>query len=432
MKRVSILVLILLVLGSAAALTYKLWPRTSTPQPPPLDPAGVDPVVWRVLEDARVEVERSPQSARAWGRLGMVLLAHQLVREAAVCFARAEQLEPGKASWPYYHALAVRRSDPEAAIEYLRRAVAHTQEDSPRLLLGELLVERGQLDEAEGLFQAILKREPSNSRAHLDLAKIAFEREDLSACLEHLRQAQDDPRTRKAAHTFLAEVQQRRGDRAAAEQALLDAQDLPDDAPWPDPLAEAVQQLVVGHLQVVTRAAALLHQRQAAEAIPLLQRAAEDYPQSSWVRVLLGRAWLGTGNFPAAEEALHEAVRLAPDSVEAHFYLGVVYSERGNFTAAIPYFERTTKLKPDHALAWYNLGFCHKRLGDRAAARAAFEMALRCKPRFAEARINLGELLAEEGDREAALEQLRQGVELAPNDNRARHLLETLRKRAKP
>jgi tetratricopeptide (TPR) repeat protein len=433
MKRYAVLVLILLAGGSAAALAWKLWPRTPQLQPPALDPSGVDPVVWRAVEAARVDVERAPQSARAWGRLGMVLLAHQYRPRAAVCLARAEQLDARDARWPYYQAQAVRRSDPESAIAHLRRAIAAGAEgDESHLFLAELLLQLGRMDEAEALFRTVLGREPDNSRAHMGLAQTAFERDDLTVCLEHLRQATDDPHTRRAAHVLLAEAHQRRGDRAAAEKALREGQDLPDDLPWPDPLSDAVQELVVGYLQVITHAASLLQQNQPMEAIPLLQRASEDYPESGWACVLLGRSWIRAGNLPAAKKAMHEALRRAPDSVEGHFYLGVVLSEQKDYAAAIPYFDEATQLKPDYALAWYNLGFCRKQQGDRAAARQAFQMAIACKPQFAEARINLGELLAEEGKLNAAEEQLRQGVQLSPNDTRARQLLETVQNRHKP
>jgi tetratricopeptide (TPR) repeat protein len=432
-RRFLVLLCALVLFLVFSVFSVTLWLAPHPPQPPALDPSGVDPVVWRAVEAARVEVERAPQSARAWGRLGMVLLAHQYRAEAAVCLARAEQLDPRDGRWPYYQAQAVRRSDPESAIAHLRRTIAAGAEgDEPRLLLAELLLQLGRLDEAETLFRTVLSREPDNSRAHMGLAQTAFERDDFTVCLEHLRQAKDDPHTRKAAHILLAEVQQRRGDRAAAEKALREGQDLPDDLPWPDPLSDAVQELVIGYLQVITRAASLLHQNQPMEAVPLLQRASEDYPESSWACVLLGRAWVRAGNLPAAKKALHEALRRTPDSVEGHFYLGVVLSEQKDYAAAIPYFDKATQLKPDYALAWYNLGFCRKQQGDRAAAREAFQMAIACKPQFAEARINLGELLAEEGKLKAAEEQLRQGVQLSPNDTRARQLLETVQKRVKP
>ncbi len=430
-RRYVALAVLLMGLAAAAGLAWRWWFRPAPMEPPALDAAGVDPAVWRAVETAREAVRREPDSDRAWGRLGMVLLAHQFRDEAGVCLARAEQLNPQDVRWPYYQALVVRRSDPEAAIAHLRRvATADGGEmETPRLLLGELLVQGGRLDEAETLFQDILKRDPHNSRAHLGLAHVAFERDDLPACLAHLDEAKENPCTRRAAHMFLAEVQQRQGDRSAAEEALRQARQLPDDAPWPDPLADPIRELVVGHLEVVTHAAALLQQGEAAQAIPLLRQAIEDYPESSWAKILLGRAWLRAGNLNKAEQILRSAVERAPEAVEAHFYLGVVLFERNEIEAALPFFRKAVELKPDYALAWYNLGHCLKRHGDRAEALEAFRTAVACKPQFAEAHTNLGELLADEGRFDAAAEQLRRAIQLAPQDIRARQLLESVQKR---
>ncbi len=423
---------LLVALLGVAALAWRYWPSAS-PQPPALDPTGVDPVVWRAVEAARREAQQSPKSARAWGRLGMVLLAHQFHDESVFCLARAELLDPHDARWPYYQALAVRRSDPESAIACLRRAVAASTEfDGPLLLLAELLMQRGEEDEARTLFQQVLHGWRGHNRAHLGLARIALENDDLSHCRDHLLPALDDPSAQKAAFALLAEVEQRRGNRAAAEEALHRARQLPDDLPWSDPLVENVQERVVGLLEVVTRAASLLRQRRAEQAIPLLQRAVADYPDSSWARVLLGRAYLASENVSMAEEVLRATVERDPEAVEAQFYLGAALSEQKDFAAAIPYFQTATRLKSDYALAWYNLDVCYKQRGDRAAARAAYRSCLACKPLFAEARLNLGELLAEDGDIDAAIEELRQGVHLKPDDAHARQLLESLRSRSPP
>ncbi|OWK46861.1 tetratricopeptide repeat protein [Fimbriiglobus ruber] len=435
MKRRPILAIAGVIACGVAVLTWKVWPREAAPpppQPPAIDPAGVDPVVWREIEANRTEVERTPKSPRGWGRLGMVLLAHQFRSESLTCLARAEFLEPDDVRWPYYQALAVRRSDPEATIAHLRRAVATGGGgDGPRLLLAELLLQRGQTDEAAALFQAAQARDSSNSRAALGMAQAAFGRDDLSACMQYLEKAKDDPRTRKAAHTFLAEIQQRRGDRPAAEEAWRVAQALPDDVPWPDPLAESIQEMMVGHLEIVTHAASLLQQNRPDQAIPLLQRAIEDYPESNWARVLLGRAWLRVGNLATAEAVLREAVRRAPETVEAQFYLGVVLSEQKQFAAAIPFFRQAVQLKPDYALAWYNLGFCNKQIGKRGEARTAFQSAVDCRSQFAEARANLGELMAEDGETDAALDQLRQAILLTPKDAHAQELLEKIKKQSR-
>ena len=46
------------------------------------------------LAQARAAVQESPRSAAAWGRLGMVLAAHDFRAEANACLAQAERLDP--------------------------------------------------------------------------------------------------------------------------------------------------------------------------------------------------------------------------------------------------------------------------------------------------------------------------------------------------
>ncbi|HTU89466.1 MAG TPA: tetratricopeptide repeat protein [Gemmataceae bacterium] len=414
--------------AGAAGLGWRLWLRPRPVEPPGVEPAGVDPAIFRAVERARAEVRQQPSSAQSWGRLGMILLVHQFRDEARICLARAEQLDRRDVRWPYYQALALRLSDPDAVV-HLRRAVvlAEEAEETPRLLLGELLVQCGQLDEAETIFGDILKRDAHNSRAHLGLARAAFERDDLPASLTHLQEAKSDLRTRKAAQALLAKVQQRRGDRAAAEEALRLARSLPEDDPWPDPLAEQFQALGVGRLMTLARAYSLIQQDRIPEAIQLIQQSLEDYPDQGRDWVLLGRAFLRGKNVPAAEQAFRTALQKEPSFVEANFYLGVVLFFQSKPREAAPYFQRATELKPDYAQAYYNLGHCLKQQGDRPGALAAFRKAVACDPQYANARTNLGELLAEDGQIDAALEQLRRA---APDDARAKQLLESVRKRA--
>jgi predicted Zn-dependent protease len=63
----------------------------------------------------------------------------------------------------------------------------------------------------------------------------------------------------------------------------------------------------------------LLQRDEIPHAIALLQQAIEDYPESSWARLLLGRAWLRAGNLVASEQVLRSALQREPDSVEGHF-----------------------------------------------------------------------------------------------------------------
>jgi tetratricopeptide (TPR) repeat protein len=419
------------LLAALVAAGFGLARRPREPEPPGIDPGRVDPAVGRTIERSRAEVVRSPHSGEAWGKLGMKFLGHHFFAEAVACLARAEQLDPGEARWPYLQALAVRRTDPDAAIVKLRRAVEVCGDSPPvaRLMLAELLLQRGHLEEAEAHFGRALAHDPEGGRAQLGLGQVAYERDALSDALGHGRRAAADPRTAKAANVFLAEVYQRLGDRAAAEQALLRSRSLPDDPRPPDPYADEVVALQVGLHAGLARGFELLRQDRVPEALRLIQQTANDYPESAPAWLLLGRILVRARNLPAAEQALRLALERDPDAAEVEFYLGVVSFLRKDSKAAAPHFRRATELKPDYALAHYNLGQCLLQRGDRAGAVAACRAALHCQPDLADAHVSLGELLAQQGRRDEATAHLRQALALRPADARARQLLEQVQKR---
>jgi Flp pilus assembly protein TadD len=56
-----------------------------------------------------------------------------------------------------------------------------------------------------------------------------------------------------------------------------------------------------------------------------------------------------------ATEQLNEALRLNPDSAEAHNNLGLVLLASGQARASIPHFTAALRLKPDLAVARQNL-----------------------------------------------------------------------------
>src|SRR5439155_19466770 len=96
-------------------------------------------------------VVESPRSALPWGRLGMVLVAHDRTAEANQCFAQAEQLDPREPRWPYFQGVALSLGAPEEALPKLQRAVELCGDaaEAPRRRLAELLLLQGRAEEAE-------------------------------------------------------------------------------------------------------------------------------------------------------------------------------------------------------------------------------------------------------------------------------------------
>src|SRR5207248_3162038 len=118
----SPLLLVSLSVLAAGGTAGYFWYCRAGPEPPAVPDEGLEPAVREAIEEARAAVLHSPRSAVAWGRLGMVLLAHAFPAEAEKSFARAEQLDPREARWSYYLGVAGSTRDPEAAIAAWQRA----------------------------------------------------------------------------------------------------------------------------------------------------------------------------------------------------------------------------------------------------------------------------------------------------------------------
>jgi tetratricopeptide (TPR) repeat protein len=395
---------------------------------PSLDWTGADPAVAAAVEAARAAVRQSPHSASAWGRLGMILGAHEFAAEANACFVHAERLDPREGRWPYYQGTELCLNDPEVAAAKLQRAadLLNDRSNGARLRLGEILLRQGRPNESGTQFRRLLQQDRENALAHLNLARIARDRGDLPASLEHLAHAMKSVYTRKAARLLAAEIHQRRGDAAAAGQERQLAAKLPNDLNWPDPLVEEALRLRTGRQARLTAAAQLLAQGHVLEAADLLRRIVQDYPSSDWAWLLFGRSLLAQKDLAGAEPALRKAVQLAPTSMEAHFYLGVALLLKENPRDAAACFRHAAAIQPDFADAYHNLAHCLLRQGDRKGAIEAFRAALNCKPNHIAAHLDLADVLVQEGRSAEAVAQARYAVELNPAEPRAKKLLEQL------
>jgi tetratricopeptide (TPR) repeat protein len=380
-----------LIVGVVLALVLgiRIWRRPSVAPPLP-DLAAVDPEVAEAVQEARRLVIQKPSAASAWGRLGMVLRAHDFGPEANRCFQEAERLDPREARWPYVQGLTLVLTEPEEGIRCLERAVERCGDSLsvPQLRLAEALLEQGRLDEAQSHLEQVLRREPENCRARLGLGRLAILRENWQAGLDQLEACLADEHARKLAYTLRAEAWARLGqpDRARTEQQR--AAELPADQRWPDPFAEEVLALQRGLGARLIQADALARASRWAEATGLLKQTLTKYPQSipAWLR--LGEAWRQQGQLDQAEEALQRAVQADPEAAEAWFRLGCVQA-LGRPREAADSFRRAIRLKPDHALAHFNLAHRLKELGDPAGAAEEFRAVLRCRPDYAPAQAAL-------------------------------------------
>jgi tetratricopeptide (TPR) repeat protein len=427
-RRLAIGLIAVLAAGGVATAIVR-WAR-SPPPPPIIDPAGIDPAVAAAVAEARGAVLRTPRSGAAWGRLGLVLVAHHIDPQARACFAQAEKLDPRNPRWPYLQAMLLSLEDSDQTIQKLERSteLCAGESELPRLRLGEALLAKGRLDGAEQEFQEVLRRDDAHARARLDMARVALQRDRLAEARQEVARSLHDTHTRKAAHLLLAEIEQRSNNRSAAADALQLATSLPDDEAWPDPFLEDLARLKTGTDAAMERALQLLAQGRNAEAAHELHRIVQSGAASHYAWLLLGKALGGLGHIAEAELAVRTALRMQGDSSEGHFQLGAIRFVQSDLDGATAAFHRAVELRPNFAEAHYMLGRCRLQAGDETGAIEEYRTAVQCRPDHAEALAALGELLVSQGEREEGLEKMRRAAALRPDDAGLRERLEPAEK----
>src|SRR5262249_37770221 len=243
------------------------------------------------------------KSAPAWGKLGMVMFAHDYHREALVCLARAEELDAGEVRWPYYQGMILAGERPEEAVTALERAAARAGGDlTPHLRLAETLLNLDRLDEAERHFRDVLRVRADHPRALLGVGLLLWRRGDLKSALAPLERAAESPQAQRAARNSLAAVHQQLGHAGEAARLPAKRARLGKDQPWPDPLMAQVVDLQTGTRARLNQVNTLLNANQVREALALISQVLRDDPNSELVYLALARAYLQARDFASAEQ----------------------------------------------------------------------------------------------------------------------------------
>ena len=392
-----------------------LWYRLTGPAIPVPVVAPTDWEVARAVEGATRQVRRWPGSAKAWGMLGKVLRAHQMVSESDVCFVRAAELDARDPEWAHLLGRGYFSLRPDESERWLRRAVDTGGGPDSQMLLGDLLVSRGKLDEAEALLKPLASA-PVHPRVAMALGQIALARGRLDEAAEQFGRVTAAAPDFKSAHAMLAQVYTRMGREADAARSLERAAGLKEEWYWPDKYQAGVTAVWTGEDARMTGANNLWNGGRKDRAVELLRESIALFPKSQRLRALLGERLLRQGAFAEAETLLVEAIALDPSFSRAHFGLGYAVHQQGRLAEAVIHYRDALALQPDMTVAYYDLSHAYRQLNDRGRAIESLRQVIRYDPGMAAAYRELATLLEEEGLHGEAREAREQAERLgAPN-----------------
>ena len=151
------------------------------------------------------------------------------------------------------------------------------------------------------------------------------------------------------------------------------------------------------------------------EALNANQTAVELSPQDAEAHSNLGVTLQELGRLNEAEVSLRQAIVLKPNYPEAHNNLGNALKEQGRLDEAEASYRQAIVLKPGYANAHSNLGATLQELSRLDEAEASYIQAIALRPNYAEAYSNLGVTLQELGRLEEAEESLKHAITLKPD-----------------
>lgn len=149
----------------------------------------------------------------------------------------------------------------------------------------------------------------------------------------------------------------------------------------------------------------------APKAVEQFRKVLALLPYRPWPHIALAQA-LAKSDESEAQAQYQEALRLDPDSRNAHLGLAALLSQEGKTTQALIHYQAVLSGNPQDAKALVGAGYVWFTQGKNAEATEAYEEALRSNSSLAEAHYRLGELLLRQGSTEKAVSQLKEAVQM--------------------
>ena len=302
------------------------------------------------------------------------------------------------------------------------------------LVAGNELASRGQLEEAEAVFDGILALDPDHPGALRGRSEVRWSREDFQGALEDNERLLDleldllDEALVRQAELLLSvgrhdeqllyrDLLEHRSQRAASN--VLDGVESMQLAGQPEEALLAVDEFLASQRSSSERALGLRLETLA--ELERFEEAGDTYDYMLGQFVVLENAWAHLeGGYSLSEVGRHEEARMAylryigaePGDPSGHFGLGLALNDLGRHEEALAAYEVLAQLTPDDAAAHNNRGLQALYLGEYEEALKALEHAGDLDPEDAEVQNNLGWALFELGRTEDALRAHDRALEL--------------------
>ncbi|MCE0499336.1 MAG: tetratricopeptide repeat protein, partial [Methylacidiphilales bacterium] len=273
--------------------------------------------------------------------------------------------------------------------------------------LGNVLLQKGQVDEAIAQYEKILEINPNDSEGRNNLGNALLKKGQADEAMVQYRKALEINPKDATADYDLGNAFLQKGH---VDEAMIQYQKALKTNP-----NSVLARFNLGN--------AFLQKGQVDEAMTQYQMALEIDPDYAMAHFNLGSALAQKGQVDEAMVQYQKALEIDPNNAMAHFNLGNALLQKGQMDEAIAQFEKGLEINPKDATAHYDLGNALLQKGQMDEAIAQFEKALEINPNYADGHNNLGVALFQEGRVDEAIAQFRKALEINPNSDLAHNSL---------
>ena len=265
----------------------------------------------------------------------------------------------------------------------------------------------GNLQEAERLYQAILRSHPKQPDASHNLGLIAVSTNKIETALPLFKTALDINPLIEQFWVSYIDALVKNNQFSIAKQAIKKAGEKGFDTTKLEVFLLQPHVTANNKVPPQTQLRNLLEQYQNGQYSDAEKSArflSVQFPNHNFSWKMLGAVFKATGRSSEAVNANQTAVTLSPKDAEAHSNLGNTLQELGRLDEAEASYKHAIALKPDYAIAHCNLGITLKELGRLEEAEASSRQAIALESDLAAAHVNLGKILYANGDIDSAIE----------------------------
>ena len=419
---------IILILGTAVLIVglIRYWQRPALELPMPTADAQVELEIPMPAADAQVEavleqritahvqavVER-PNDAQAHGLLGNLYAGNGFPHLAMPCYAKAASLDPSNSRWLYYWANLARTTGlAREAEETLRKVIALEPDYAPaHEQLAWLLLDRNAMDEAARIFELVIRLRADNAGGYVGLANIRLSRDENQSAVDLLLRATEMAPHRADIHYLLARAYRKLGRLNEAQRELTSARG-GGEAMVVDPWLASIGRAGVTYPARAMTAVALVKQGRVSEAVPIFEKLLVERPSEIHILDHLASAYKSLGRADDALDLLKRALALREDFFQTHSSIAVVLGELGDLAGALQHAERATQLAPNLAKPFVTKALILSKLGRYDEALLSVRRAYRLQPQDPEVNVRLGDVLRESRRWGEALTAYSKAIEL--------------------